>query len=81
MKLPPGYVEGKGVVKPTAYGGYGERMLKSLGWSKGKGLGKEGQGMKEAIEVKQKDDTIGVRVWCGELSIAILYHFWFDSDC
>ena len=60
MKLPPGYVEGQGVVKATAYGGFGERMLKTLGWEKGKGLGKEEQGMKEAIEVKKKEDTVGV---------------------
>lgn len=70
MKLPPGYVEGKGVVKPTAYGGYGERMLRSLGWQTGKGLGKDEQGRKEAIEVKQKEDTIGV---C--LNKLVEYHF------
>jgi hypothetical protein len=61
MKLPPGYVAGEGVVQGTAYGGFGERMLKSLGWEKGKGLGKDEQGMKDAIEVKKKEDTIGVR--------------------
>ena len=60
MKLPPGYVAGRGVVEGTAYGGFGERMLQSLGWERGKGLGKDEQGMKEAIEVKKKDDTIGV---------------------
>lgn len=60
MKLPPGYVAGRGVVQGTAYGGFGERMLQSLGWERGKGLGKDEQGMKDAIEVKKKDDTIGV---------------------
>lgn len=60
MKLPPGYVEGLGVVRATAYGGFGERMLKTLGWEQGKGLGKGEQGMKEAIEVKKKEDTVGV---------------------
>lgn len=61
MKLPVGYVAGVGVVKATAYGGFGEKMLKSMGWQDGQGLGKEGTGMKKAIEVKKKEDTNGVR--------------------
>ena len=60
MKLPVGYVEGLGQVKPTAYGGFGERLLKEMGWERGTGLGKSGQGMKEALSVKQKDDTLGI---------------------
>jgi len=60
MKLPDGYVAGQGVQKPTGYGGFGERMLRTMGWDKGQGLGKEKQGMKEAIEVKKKEDTVGV---------------------
>jgi hypothetical protein len=35
-------------------------MLEKMGWSKGQGLGKEKHGMKEAIEVKKKEDTLGV---------------------
>lgn len=60
MKLPPGHVAGQGVVKPKCTGGFGERMLRTMGWEAGKGLGKEGQGMKEAIQVKKKEDTVGV---------------------
>jgi G-patch domain len=60
MKLPDGYVAGQGVQKPTGYGGFGERMLRTMGWDKGQGLGKEKQGMKAAIEVKKKEDTVGV---------------------
>lgn len=61
MKLPAGYVAGQGVVKPTGYGGFGERMLRDMGWHAGDGLGKARQGMKQAIEVKKKEDTAGVR--------------------
>lgn len=60
MKLPPGHVPGMGVRKATAYGGYGERMLRRWGWEKGDGCGRERQGISEAIEVKKKDDTSGV---------------------
>lgn len=63
MKLPPGYVAGVGVHKATAYGGYGQRMLEKMGWQKGQGLGLNQDGMKEAIEVKKKEDTRGVRAW------------------
>lgn len=60
MKLPVGYVAGKGVTKATAYGGFGQKMLEGMGWQKGDGLGKNRDGMKSAIEVKKKEDTIGV---------------------
>lgn len=61
MKLPPGHVAGQGVVRPTGYGGFGERMLRGMGWDKGQGLGRTGDGIKEAIQVKKKEDTVGVR--------------------
>lgn len=61
MKLPPGHVAGQGVAKPKCTGGFGERMLRSMGWDAGQGLGKEGTGIREAIQVKKKEDTVGVR--------------------
>ena len=60
MKLPVGYVPGIGVHKPTAYGGFGEKLLKQLGWSDGKGLGAQGTGITSALRVLKKEDTIGV---------------------
>ena len=61
MKLPVGHVAGKGVVKASGFGGLGERLLRTMGWEKGQGLGKDKQGMKDALEVKKKEDTVGVR--------------------
>lgn len=61
MKLPPGHVAGLGVAKPKVTGGFGERMMRSMGWEAGQGLGKDGHGIKEAIQVKKKEDTVGVR--------------------
>lgn len=60
MKLPKGYVPGYGVHKATAYGGFGQKMMEKMGWEKGKGLGRNADGMTQAIEVKEKKDTLGV---------------------
>lgn len=63
MKLPPGYVPGLDKQhKATAKGGFGERLLKQLGWSEGKGLGLNEDGMAEALRVKQKKDQTGVSI-------------------
>lgn len=61
MKFPPGYVPGVGTPKPVT-SSFGERLLASMGWEKGQGLGKNQHGIKEAIAVKNKQDTKGV---CG----------------
>lgn len=47
--------------KASGFGGFGERLLRKQGWQKGEGLGKDKSGRVEAIEVKKKDDTVGVR--------------------
>ncbi|CAG9467885.1 unnamed protein product [Pedinophyceae sp. YPF-701] len=59
MKLPAGHVPGHGVVRQH-YNGWGEKLMEKMGWKKGEGLGKEGQGIKEHIRVKKKDDNIGI---------------------
>lgn len=63
MKLPENYVLGVGVVKPTAKGGFGQKMLEKLGWREGEGLGKNKTGMLQAIDVKKKNDKDGVSPW------------------
>lgn len=60
MKLPPGHIAGQGVVRPTGYGGFGERLMRGMGWQAGQGLGKTGDGIKEAIQVAKKEDNVGV---------------------
>ena len=67
MKLPPGYEIGVGVKQASAYGGWGEKMLKKFGWADGQGLGKAGTGMREAIKVRKKDDNKGVSLQAGLL--------------
>lgn len=62
MKFPPGYVPGSGVHKASGFGGFGERLLRKQGWEKGEGLGKNKTGVAEAIQVRKKEDTAGVRL-------------------
>ena len=70
MKLPRGHtprVTADGQVEvhrhdeeKLARGGFGERMLRSLGWRDGDGLGVDRQGRAEAVRVTQKLDNKGV---------------------
>eukprot|EP00937_MAST-01D_sp_MAST-1D-sp2_P005233 g5233.t1 len=39
---------------------FGQRMLEKMGWSKGKGLGKEEQGMSDHIKVKKREEAVGL---------------------
>lgn len=71
MKLPRGHIprvttDGRVEVhrhdeERLARGGFGERVLRSLGWRDGDGLGVGRQGRAEAVRVTQKLDNKGVR--------------------
>ena len=39
---------------------FGARLMSSLGWREGEGLGKNGQGRASAIKVKKREDNVGV---------------------
>lgn len=38
---------------------YGQKLMEKMGWSKGSGLGRDEQGIKEHLTVKFKDDNKG----------------------
>eukprot|EP00188_Purpureofilum_apyrenoidigerum_P003865 Plantae.Rhodophyta-Purpureofilum_apyrenoidigerum.ctg41628.p1 GENE.Plantae.Rhodophyta-Purpureofilum_apyrenoidigerum.ctg41628~~Plantae.Rhodophyta-Purpureofilum_apyrenoidigerum.ctg41628.p1 ORF type:complete len:167 (-),score=38.76 Plantae.Rhodophyta-Purpureofilum_apyrenoidigerum.ctg41628:339-839(-) len=40
--------------------GFGERMLRQMGWESGAGLGVRGDGVREAVKVPKKGDRLGV---------------------
>ena len=46
--------------KDKAYSGYGKAMLSKMGWKEGDGLGKNRQGMAEAIKVKKREHQEGL---------------------
>lgn len=37
MKLPANYVMGEGQKKASGFGGFGQRLMESMGWEKGEG--------------------------------------------
>ncbi|XP_045137576.1 PIN2/TERF1-interacting telomerase inhibitor 1-like [Portunus trituberculatus] len=39
---------------------FGQKLMEKMGWSKGHGLGREQQGMKDPLSVKLKDDSKGI---------------------
>jgi hypothetical protein len=46
--------------KEKAFSGFGKSMLKAMGWSEGEGLGKQRDGIKEHVKVKQREFNIGL---------------------
>ncbi|CAH8380619.1 unnamed protein product [Eruca vesicaria subsp. sativa] len=58
MAAPEAPVKYVGIVKESA----AFRLMKSMGWEEGEGLGKDKQGIKGYVRVKNKQDTSGVGV-------------------
>lgn len=50
----------KGLQKPMSSDSFGLRMLQKMGYQEGEGLGKDGNGIKEPIQVKLKYDKLGI---------------------
>ncbi len=50
----------KGLQKPMNTDSFGLRMLQKMGYQEGEGLGKDGNGIKEPIQVKLKYDKLGI---------------------
>lgn len=60
MKLPTEHVCGVGIVKSSAYGGIGQKLLEKMGWSNGEGLGKDRNGIRDAVKLKTQFHTHGL---------------------
>ena len=39
---------------------FGEKMMAKLGWSKGEGLGKNKDGLIECVQIKRRDEELGL---------------------
>lgn len=60
MKLPPTHIPSSHEQAVAAPVRFGERLMQTMGWEKGQGLGKDGKGIKAAIRAKKKDGQEGV---------------------
>ena len=55
---------------------FGLKMLENMGWSKGKGLGKNEDGMKDCIQIKRREEGTGL----GDVNLTPAATFkWGDS--
>ena len=44
----------------SRYGGFGARVMREMGWERGRGLGKRQHGRAEAIEVVKREENVGL---------------------
>ena len=63
MKLPPEHFRQQAEQQQQQQNAtrLGEKLMQQMGWEKGQGLGKEGQGRKEHIRGKKKENAEGGR--------------------
>lgn len=47
-------------VNSAASGGFGLKMLQKMGWTEGQGLGKDGSGIVEHVNIKKRADNLGL---------------------
>lgn len=51
---------GTGETKKEVKSKFGTKMMESMGWEKGKGLGKNLDGMTDCIQIKRRDEGTGI---------------------
>lgn len=60
MKSPPTAAALRGAAEPGAYSDVSQKLMASMGWKEGKGLGKQEQGNEKYIESKKRGDNVGL---------------------
>lgn len=51
---------GTGETKKEVKSKFAAKMMESMGWEKGKGLGKNEDGMTDCIQIKRRDEGTGI---------------------
>ena len=51
---------GTGSTTKTVKSKFGSKLMESMGWSEGKGIGKNEDGMKECIQITRREDGVGL---------------------
>ena len=67
---------GSGQTSKVVESKFGEKMLAKMGWSKGDGLGKNLDGMTDCIQVKRRDENLGMGA---ELETVVAKFKWNDQ--
>ena len=69
---------GTGETKKEVKSKFGSKMLEMMGWEKGKGLGKNEDGMTDCIQIKRRDEGTGI----GDVNNTPAATFkWGDAFC
>ena len=51
---------GSGSTQKEVKSKFGEKLMEKMGWSKGKGLGKKADGMVDCIQIKRREENLGM---------------------
>eukprot|EP01068_Selenidium_serpulae_P006619 Selendium_serpulae@DN4459_c0_g1_i1.p2 len=70
-------LQGSGVSGTKFHSSFGAKLLAKFGWEEGKGLGKDEDGKQDPIQIKKRDETVGLGAETNKHKTA--YNEWWDD--